>query len=136
MKRKTLKTRKDTTSKCKERIQALLKQIVRARDGDCIFRGMYRECSGPLSADHIVNRGRSKTYGMSKNVICACVGHHIWWKPTSPTLYTNRIDEYIGRKTRLWLEKIAIPICQYSLKDWLKIEASLKKELQSLWKKK
>jgi len=129
MKRKAPKTRKDTISQCKERIQALLKFIVRARDKDCIFRGMYRECSGPLSADHIVSRGRSKTYGMSQNVVCACIGHHIWWKPTNPTLYTNRIDQYIGRDKRLWLEKIAIPICKYSLKDWQRIEKGLKKEL-------
>src|SRR3990167_7721987 len=101
MKSKQPKTRKDTISKCKERIQALLKFIVRARDKDCIFRGMYRECSGPLSADHIVSRGRSKTYGTSKNVVCVCIGHHFFWKPSNPTLYTNRIDEFIGKETRL-----------------------------------
>ena len=129
MKRKTPKTRKDTTKKVKDRIQALLKFIVRARDKDCIFRGMYRICSGALSADHIVSRTHSKTYGMSKNVVCVCIGHHFFWKPSNPTLYTNRIDEFIGKETRLELEKIARPVCQYSLKDWQKIEQDLKLEL-------
>lgn len=128
-KRKIIKKRVDTISKCKERIQSLLKLLVRARDRDCIFRGMYRACSGPLSADHIVSRTHSKTYGMSKNVVCVCIGHHFFWKPSNPTLYTNRIDEFIGKETRLELEKIARPVCQYSLKDWQKIEQDLKVEL-------
>jgi hypothetical protein len=132
MRKKTPKTRKDTISKVKERIQALLKFIVRARDGDCIFKGMYRECSGPLSADHIVSRTHSRTYGLTDNVVCVCIGHHFFWKPSNPTLYTNRIDEYIGKKRRLYLEKIARPVCQYSLKDWLKIEDKLKTTLKML----
>lgn len=45
MNRKKPKKRIDTVSKCKDRIQNLLKLIVRARDKDCIFQGMYRECS-------------------------------------------------------------------------------------------
>mgnify|MGYP001560582306 CR=1 FL=1 len=91
--------------------------------------GRTIECSGPLSADHIVSRTHSKTYGMTDNVVCVCIGHHFFWKPSNPTLYTNRIDEFIGKKTRLELEKIARPVCQYSLKDWQEIEESLKTEL-------
>ena len=132
MKQKSISSRKDTVTKCKERIQNLLKLIVRKRDGDCIFRGIGRTCSGPLSADHIVTRGRSRTYGMSENVVCVCIGHHLWWKPSNPTIYTNRIDEYVGQKNRLHLEKIAIPITQYKLKDWQEIEAGLKEELREL----
>lgn len=124
--------KKDTTTKCKKRIQDLLKQIVRLRDGDCILKGKYRACSGPLSADHIVSRGRSMTYGMSGNVVCVCIGHHFWWKPINPTLYTNEIDAYIGKENRLHLEKIAVPTTQYKLKDWQSIENGLKVELETL----
>ena len=69
---------------------------------------------------------------MSENVVCVCIGHHFFWKPSNPTFYTNRIDEYVGKKKRLWLEKIAVPVCQYSLKDWQKIERGLKEELNNL----
>src|SRR3990167_9885333 len=102
--------RQDSITKCKKRIQDLLKQIVRLRYGGCIFKGIGRQCSGPLSADHIVTRGRSRTYGLSVNVVCVCIGHHFFWKPTNPTLYTNRVDEYVGKRKRKWLERIAIPI--------------------------
>lgn len=132
LKTKKVKKRVDSVTKCKDRIQDLLKQIVRIRDRDCIFRGMYRTCSGPLSADHIVTRTRSRTYGMSENVVCVCIGHHFFWKPTNPTLYTNRIDEYIGQEKRISLEKLSTPICQYSLKDWQSIESGLKEELNLL----
>lgn len=124
--------KKDTIKKCKARIQDLLKQIVRIRDGDCILKGKYRTCSGPLSADHIVSRTHSKTYGMSINCLCLCIGHHFYWKPSNPTLYTNEVDARIGKKVRLYLEKIARPVCQYSLKDWQQIEYALKDELKRL----
>ncbi len=129
---KKIKKRVDTVKKCKGRIQKLLHDIVVIRDKDCVFRGMYRQCSGPLSADHIVSRTHSRTYGMSKNVIGVCSGHHIWWKPTNPTLYTNRIDQIITQKARIELENLARPICQYSLKDWQKIEQGLKEEIKNL----
>lgn len=123
------KKKVDTVKKCKDRIQKLLHDIVVVRDKECVFKGMYRQCSGPLSADHIVSRTHSRTYGLSKNCVCVCIGHHFFWKPSNPTLYTNRIDQLIGKKAQIELENLARPVCQYSLKNWQGIEQELKLEL-------
>src|SRR3990167_2628592 len=126
--------KKDTISKCKKRIQDLLKQIVRARDKVCFLKGKYQQCGGVLSADHIVSRTYSRTYGLAENVIGICMAHHLFWKPRNPTLYTNEIDRKIGREKRLWLEKESRKITQYTLKQWQKIENNLKKLLEELEK--
>lgn len=121
----------DTVSKCKERIQNLLKLIVRARDKRCILLGKYRQCSGPLSADHIITRAVPRTYGLSKNVVCLCIGHHFWWKPSNPVIYTREVESWVGTRTIKWLQKVSKEETHYWLKDWQKIENKLKKELQN-----
>ena len=123
-------------SKCKQRIQKLLTAIVRAKDGGCIFRNYPQTgaCSGYTAADHIISRQFSATYGDTRNVICLCTRHHIYWKPQNPTLYVEIVKDYLGAKTWDWIERAQRDRKTYSfqLNDWLKIEIGLKKELADL----
>jgi len=115
-------------SKAKDRIQKLLTAIVRIRDGGCIFRKYnVGKCGGYTAADHIKSRIYSKTYGDLRNVICACSSHHIFWKRSHPTEYTEIVKKHIGIKTYNLIEKLSKIETQYTLKEWLKIEDKLKK---------
>jgi len=83
-------------------------------------------------ADHIIGRKISRTYSMSKNVICICWAHHSFWKKENPTLYTEIVKEYIGQETFDLIHELKDEIAHYSLADWLEIEEQLKAELREL----
>ena len=136
--KKTLlrKKGKSDISKIKDRIQKLLTAIVRLRDGGCILRN-YPEagaCSGYTAADHLITRSRSVSYGDTRNVLCVCQRHHIYWKPINPLLYSSIIKRHLDEKTFNWLERTQLDGKTYSftLWDWTKIEISLKQELLKL----
>lgn len=134
---------KSEVSRTKQRIQKLLTKIVRVRDGGCAFR-LYPEtgaCSGYTAADHIISRQYAATYADTRNVVCLCNRHHIYWKPQHPTEYTNILQEYLDGETWNWLVRARMatnrhhttygPV-HFVLHDWLMLELGLKQELEHL----
>ncbi len=72
------------TAEIKERIQALLRAIVIARDKGCILRDV-RHCNGlpdipgvVLQADHLITRANSATFADTRLVVCVCRPCHAW----------------------------------------------------------
>ena len=137
MKRTKLnKKGKSDISRCKDRIQKLLTQIVRVRDLGCIF-SRYPEtgkCSGFTAADHINSRVKSISYGDTRNVIEVCQRHHIYWKPQNPLEYTQIVKDYVGEKIWEWLGRIRKDNKTYSfgLWEWQRVELALIQELKEL----
>src|SRR3990167_6045183 len=126
---KIRKSSRSESSKTKARIQKLLTQIVRIRDGGCIFRH-YPEsggCSGYTAADHIISRQFSATYGDLRNVICVCNRHHIFWKPQNPILYIELVSRHIGVKDWQWISLAQRDRKSHSFSnwDWVKVEIYL-----------
>lgn len=83
------------TNDIKDRIQDLVRDIVIARDGGCIFRDAPFEVtqgSGPpcggyakdghliLQADHLITRANGATYSDTRLLVCVCRNHHGWKK--------------------------------------------------------
>lgn len=124
---------------CKDRIQHLLTEGARARDGGCIMR-LYPEtgsCGGVTAADHIVSRQYHLTYGILENMVCLCTRHHIWWKPSNSTIYSEVVKRHIGQERWDKIHKLRdeSPKTQsYSLFDWELIEKNLIEEIASLYK--
>ena len=121
---------KSPISKIKEKIQHELTRIARIKYINCIFKDKgVGNCSGYTAADHIITRARTLTYGMIINVILACSFHHIWWKPSHPTEYTEIVKKVIGIRIYNQLQKLGKKTTQYKLKDWEKILEELKNTL-------
>jgi hypothetical protein len=92
MKRTPLaKTGSSETSLIKVEIQYVVREIVIARDGGCIFRDLHYdgmpECNGYrndgrliLQADHLITRANAATYAEPRLIVCVCKGHHGWKK--------------------------------------------------------
>ena len=126
---------KTEAQKIKVRIQALLRDIVIARDKGCILRQVMR-CGGEvgecvLQADHLITRANSATYGDTRLVVCVCKNCHGW-------KHWHKEDYDILVKTLLSKERVAL----WDLKqldshrpqkmDWKLVEIALKEELKSL----
>jgi hypothetical protein len=80
---------KSDIAEVKRDIQDLARNIVIARDGGCILRGVFGipVCSGYakdghliLLADHLITRGNAATYADTRLIVCLCKGHHGGWK--------------------------------------------------------
>lgn len=78
------------TAQYKDRIQALLREIVIGHDGGCILRhypeagacgGYRKEGELILQAEHLNTRERNISYGDMRNIVCLCRHHHGQWKP-------------------------------------------------------
>lgn len=107
MRKSSLKLRGTSeTSVLKEQIQAILRQIVILRDGGCILRdypetgkcGPYMKKGLVLQAEHLNGRSRSISFADSRNLVCLCQRHHIYWKPQNSQRYWEIIEEQIGPK--------------------------------------
>src|SRR3990167_11125230 len=95
--------RKYDKQKVKDKIQYVLKCIVRVLDSVCVFddlqdQPVFGKCWGSLTADHINNRAYSATYDDPENVIGTCVNHHIFWKPKNPAIWSAVIQKKIGKR--------------------------------------
>jgi hypothetical protein len=148
LKRKTplRQTGKSDTAKVKERIQALLREIVIKRDGGCILGsfapGTYAPpCNGYaqdghliLQADHLITRANSATYADTRLIVCVCKGHH-GWKKWHEREYNALVKTILPpERVALWEQAEADswrPHRAYHA-DWLKEEAALKQELARL----
>lgn len=104
-----------TTSELKRDIQALLRQIVIARDGGCILRhypetGMCGGCRKDggliLQAEHLHTRSNSASYADHRLVVCLCQRHHIFYKPQHSDEYYRIVKEHIGPVRTKLLEAV------------------------------
>lgn len=129
------KVGKSDTAKCKERIQALLRELAIRRDKGCVLAPFQEEagmCSGVLQGEHLVTRANSISYGDMRNVVCLCMRHHIHWKPKHSLLYWDLIEHVIGVKRMDWVravEKDRRPH-RYTAWDWQKTELDLAQQLK------
>ncbi len=104
----------------KEKIQAILREIVIARDGGCIMRNhkmeinhQYRECGGwrkdgglILQAEHLHTRANASSFSDSRLVICLCQRHHIFYKPQHSDEYYRIVKKHIGPERTKLLEAV------------------------------
>lgn len=91
------------TSVLKERIQALLREIVIKRDGGCILRKV-RHCGGEigqavLQADHLITRANNATYADSRLVVCLCQPCHGGFKKWHKEQYDAIVKEILPPAT-------------------------------------
>lgn len=122
---------KGTSATIKRRIQALLREIVILRDGGCILRLALGNCSGPNQAEHLNSRVHAHTFADTRNVVCLCQYHHIFWKPQNSRRYWELIEQHLGPAKWAWL-KIAEANHMPHKIDWVLMEIALKKELVDL----
>lgn len=118
----------------KRRIQKLLREIVMVRDGGCIFRLVLGNCSGPLQAEHLNSRVHAHTFGDTRNIVCLCQYHHIFWKPSNGRLYWELIEQHLGKKQWAWLKLAEANRAPHKM-DWTLIELVLQNELKALQRK-
>lgn len=123
---------------CKERIQALLRELAIRRDGGCILRHVlgrmppqYQSCNEVLQAEHLNTRSSSNSYGDMRNIVCLCSHHHLHFKPQHSQLYWELIHELIGEERWAWYLQARDDWKAYhmTLWDWEKIELALKQDL-------
>jgi hypothetical protein len=131
------------TNDVKDRIQALVREIVIARDGGCVFRwsqwSPVPPCNGYakdghliLQADHLVTRANSATYADTRLIVCVCRGHH-FWKTYNKERYDEIVRSLIGpERCALWSkmhDERYIPRRKFTY-DWRKDLAALRQELR------
>lgn len=121
----------------KRRIQALLREVVIARDAGCFLRHYSQAgaCGGYasdghliLQADHLNTRARNISYGDERLAVCACQRHHIFWKPQHPDEYMRLARKFIGPQRAKLLDAVIADrrSYHYVLHDWLIIESVLR----------
>lgn len=107
-----------TTTQQRDEVQALLRQIVIARDGGCFLRNykdritnQYRECGSRatkdghliLQAEHLHSRTNASSFSDTRLVVCVCERHHLYYKPQHSAEYNELAREFIGEKNaELW----------------------------------
>lgn len=131
------------TADIKERIQALLRAIVIARDGGCLLRnspetgacGGYRK-DGELikQAEHLHTRASSSSFADTRLVICLCQRHHIFYKAQYPDDYYRIVRQLIGPERSALLTRVQEDRSphRYFLSDWRMMEIVLQRELTAL----
>lgn len=146
------------TNDVKDHIQALVREIVIARDGGCILGDRVKSnangstitlysttflgvpsCNGHakdghliLQADHLITRANSATYADTRLIVCVCIGHH-GWKKWNEARYNEIVRQLLpADRVALWDKAHAAryqPTRMFT-SDWLKEEAALKQELK------
>lgn len=144
MKRTKLRKKgKSDTAQAKDRIQKLAREIVIARDGGCILRGVagITPCNGfaqdghlVLQADHLITRSKNIGYADTRVIVCLCKGHHTARTYDKSGYYDELIRKQIGKERgELW-DRMRTDHKTYpmGLQDWLKIEVALTQELKDI----
>lgn len=131
------------TSKIKDEIQGLVRDIVIIRDGGCFLRNTYGvpPCNGYakdghliLQADHLLSRSNSATYGDTRLIVCVCKGHH-GWKSVGNNLRKETYDKLVRQilppeRVALWDLMEATKHTPVKM-DWVLVRLSLQQELSS-----
>ena len=134
MKRTYLNARsKSDPAVLKRKIQALVREIVIARDGTCILRGV-RRCNDPvLQADHLITRANSATYADTRLIVCLCRACHGGFKQWHKGAYDNLVKTIISKeRTELWekCEKESWSPRRTTAQDWRLQVIILERELE------
>ncbi len=134
------------TATIKDEIQAVIRDIVTARDNGCIFRNYPGHvCSGYakdghliLQADHLVTRANAATFADTRLVVCVCKGIH-GWKSVGSNLRKKQYDEMV--RTLISPERVALwDRCEAdswkpsrgAAYNWALTLAALKQELREI----
>lgn len=130
----------ETTKELKKEIQALLRDIVILRDGGCLLRhfpetgacGKYKQ-DGTLilQAEHLNSRTHSGTFGDTRNCVCLCQRHHIYWKPQNSERYWQLIEEILPKERWDWYQRAKQDTKAYKV-DWVLVKLGLIQELKKL----
>lgn len=134
------------TAECKDRIQALLREIAIIRDGGCVFRNYPEsgDCGGYrkdgeliLQFDHLNTRARNISFGDARLGVCVCLRHHFYYKKQFPFEYERIAIEVIGEKRATLLHRVREDRKSYpfGIYEWGNIELALQQELQKLKEK-
>ena len=134
---------KSEVSKCKVRIQSLLRQIAIKKDGGCVMRhypeagqcgGFKKDGDLILQAEHLNTRERNISYGDMRNIVLLCKYHHFYWKPKHSRLYWELIRKVIGEERWEWLKRVEADkkLYTFGIYEWSAIEMALKQELTNL----
>jgi hypothetical protein len=135
------------TNDVKDRIQALVREIVIARDGGCFLKGTSWQstlsipaCNGYakdghliLQADHLVTRANSATYADTRLIVCVCKGHH-GWKKWNEARYNEILRTLLSAdRVALWdkAHEARYKPTRMFTSDWKKEEVALKQELRT-----
>lgn len=137
-----------STTELKKEIQCLVREIVMARDGGCIFRNEPGHiCTGyandghlVLQADHLCSRAHSETFADTRLIVCVCKGIH-GWKSVGANLRKSQYDERVKRlispeRVELWekCERNRFNSYKMGASDWKMEIVNLKSELKELQK--
>lgn len=127
------KISKSPIAATKRRIQSLLREIVSRRDGGCVLLRypIAGLCGGVLQGEHLITRSRSATFGDTRNIVCLCQKHHIFWKPQNSRLYWELIEEILGPARWSWLKLAEANNAPFKA-DWVAVEMALIHELANL----
>lgn len=110
----------------KREIQALLRAIVIKRDGGCLLRGRG-QCTEILQAEHLITRANSATFGDTRNIVCLCTYHHLFFKKQHPALYWKYIEQLIGPARWAWMQ-YALEDRSIHKTDWVLVKIALEQE--------
>lgn len=139
MKKTRLKARSTSdTSVLKEKIQALVREIVIKRDGGCVLRTI-RHCGGEiglavLQADHLVTRANSATFADTRLIVCLCKSCHGGWKQWNKEEYDNLMRSVISdERVKLWDKCMQDRFNSHRISayDWKMEIVALEQELQT-----
>ncbi len=119
---------KSDTAELKREIQALVRAIVIKRDGGCILRG-HGNCTEILQGEHLLTRSNAATYGDTRNIICLCTYHHLFFKPQYSEIYWRLVKEKIGPERWAWYEMARDDRFKAQPQDWQLIKLALTQEL-------
>lgn len=134
---------KSETTKIKDRIQALLREIVILRDGGCVV-GRIRKCGNETfnpnavyQAEHLIERSNSATYADSRLVVCVCRNCHGWkhFKKSNHDQYDAMVKSVIEQeRVKLWerCEQESWKPHRTSATDWRLHVANLEQERRAL----
>lgn len=126
---------------CKERIQALCRQIGLIRDKGCVMRfypesgacGGYRKDGGIIyQFDHLNSRIHAVSFGDPRLGVILCQRHHIYWKPQEPNLFISIVRKHIGPVRAALLDKVQLHRWIPQKMDWKLVELGLIQELKKL----
>jgi len=146
LRRTPLRTKgQNPTALMKEKIQAILREIVILRDKGCIMRHykneinpQYRECGGYrkdgeliLQAEHLHTRANASSFSDTRLVICLCQRHHIYYKPQHSDEYYRIVKKHIGQVRVKLLEAVQNDRTAHKV-DLALALVVLKQELQKL----
>lgn len=130
------KSAKTETAKLKERIQALVREIVIKRDKHCVLRGFRFPCSKVLQAHHLISRGKNIGFADTRLIVLVCNGHHTaitFATGSDRWVYENFIRGMIGKERAALLDRAEADQKSHPMSawDWGKVVLALEAELQN-----